>query len=97
MNISGKQKRYLRGLSHDRKPVVTVGGKGVSDGVAAEIEAALAHHELLKIKLPALPRQERDRLLSAICDASGAELVQTIGRVGVIYRASDPPGIKLPG
>jgi len=96
LTINGKRKRYLRGLSHDRKPVVTIGGKGLSESVSAEIEEALSFHELLKIKLPALPRQERDQLLATICSASNAEIVQTIGRVGVIYRAAEPPQIKFP-
>ena len=76
--------------------MVSIGGKGLSDSVAAEIEEALSHHELLKIKLPALPRPERDRLLADICSATHAVLVQTIGRVGVIYRAAEPPRIQLP-
>jgi len=96
LTITGKQKRYLRGLSHDRKPVVIIGAKGLSESVAAEIEEALSHHELLKIKLPTLPRQERNQLLAKICSISGADLVQTIGRVGVVYRAADPPRIQLP-
>ena len=96
MTINGKQKRYLRGLSHELKSVVTIGGKGLSESVSAEIEEALSHHELLKIKLPALPRQARDQLLATICTGSNADLVQTIGRVGVVYRPADPPRIKLP-
>lgn len=96
MTITGKQKRYLRGLSHGRKPVVTIGGKGLSDSVTAEIEEALIHHELLKIKLPAMPKQERDLMMQSICSTAEADLVQLIGRVGVIYRAADPPGIGLP-
>ena len=65
LTLTGKQRRHLRGLAHDRKPVVTIGSRGLSDRVVTEIEDALHHHELLKIKLPALPGQERRALLTA--------------------------------
>lgn len=97
LTLTGKQRRYLRGLSHGRKPVVTIGNKGLNESVMAEIEGALTHHELLKIKLPALARQERERLLASVCAATGADLVQTLGRMGVIFREAEPPVIQLPG
>ena len=96
VTITGKQKRYLRALSHKRKPVVTIGSKGLNDNVVHEIEQALDRHELLKIKIPALPGQERHRMLTSVCAATGAELIQTVGRVGVIFRAAEPPLIELP-
>ena len=83
MRISGKQKRYLKGLAQNRKAVVTVGSKGLVDSVMTEIDEALTRHELLKIKLPALPKEDRERLLASICNATGSDQVQAIGRVGV--------------
>ena len=96
MAITAKQKRYLRGLAHGRKVVVTVGGKGLSDSLLMELHAALDHHELLKIKLPALPKTERDRLLRSISAATDSEVIQAIGHTGVIFRAAAPAGIDLP-
>ena len=96
MGISAKQKRYLKGQAHGRKAVVTIGSKGLGEGVMMEIDEALTHHELLKIKLPASSRIERERLLESICSVTGADLVQTIGHVGIIFRASDPSCFDLP-
>jgi RNA-binding protein len=96
MALTGKQRRHLRALAHNRRPVVTVGAAGLTPAVAAEIDTALAHHELLKIKLPAVDRAARQELLGRICTETGAEPVQEIGRVVVIYRRSAKPRIELP-
>ena len=96
MNLTGKQKRYLKGLAHHRKAVVTIGSKGITDNVLHEVEEALVHHELVKIKLPALANDERKRLMDSICTATGAETIQGIGRIGIFFRAADPPQITLP-
>ena len=96
MTLTGKQKHYLRGLAHNRKPVVTVGVSGVTPAVVEELEQALEHHELLKIKLPASDRGERQLLLEQICRQTGAELVQLLGRNGTVYRPAEKPKVQLP-
>jgi RNA-binding protein len=95
MNLSGKQRHYLRGLAHHKKPVVLIGDAGVSAAVLHEIEQALNHHELVKIKLRA-DREEREQMLARICEQTGAEPVQMIGQMAVIFRPADPPRISLP-
>jgi RNA-binding protein len=96
MTLTGKQRRHLRALAHGLRPAVTVGAAGLTPAVAAEIEAALAHHELLKIKLPAVDRAGRQELLGRICAETAAEPVQEIGRVVVIYRRGAKPRVELP-
>lgn len=95
--LTGNQKRYLRGLAHHRKPVVTVGANGITESVLAEIDQALAHHELLKVKLPAVAATEKKAMLDQVCAATGAQWVQSIGRTGVIYRPAPEPSITIPG
>jgi len=95
--LTSNQRRYLRSLAHHRKPVVTVGASGVTDAVLAEIDQALNHHELLKVKLPAASAADRRGVVEQVCAATEAQWVQTIGRVGVIYRPAPEPAIKLPG
>ncbi len=78
-------KKRLRAEAHALKPVVIVGQSGLTDAVLAEIELALNIHELIKVKIRA-DREERPQISEKICAATGAELIQTIGQVTVIYR-----------
>ena len=96
MTLTGKQKNYLRGVAHNLNPIVTVGGKGLTDAVMNEVELALNQHELVKIKLPSNSKTEKVALLAQITGKSNSEPVQIIGRVGVIYRANQEPKIILP-
>ena len=97
MAITGKQKRYLRSLAHKQRVIVTVGTKGVTDDLLDELNTALDHHELLKIRLPASSKTQHKTLLQSICTATDSELVQVIGHTGVIFRPADPSKISLPG
>ncbi len=96
MPLTRNQLKFLRAQAQTRKPVVTVGAAGLSAAVLAEIELALAHHELLKIKLPAGERNGREDILQRICAKTAAEPVQSIGRVAVVYRRGADPQISLP-
>jgi RNA-binding protein len=96
MALNAKQRKHLKALAHHRKPVVHVGNAGVTAPVLKEITQALDVHELLKIRLPGVEREERHLLLERVCEATGAEAVQEIGRVAVIYRRAKKPRLKLP-
>ena len=96
MILTGSQKRYLRGLAHHRPVAVTIGSARLSDTVVDELEQALAHHELVKIKLPAAPKLEKKELLHSACDHTGAVAIQLIGRIGIAYRKASKPVIELP-
>jgi len=96
MALTASQKRYLRGLTHDINPVVMVGDKGLTDNVMAEIEQALKHHELIKIKLRS-DRETRQAWSQQIIQTSGAEPVHEIGQVACYYRRNpEKPVIQLP-
>ena len=96
MNLTGKQKNYLRGVAHSMNPIVMIGAKGLTDAVLKEVEIALDQHELIKIKLPVNSKAEKTALLTQITESTGSEAVQIIGRIGVIYRPSDELKITLP-
>ncbi|MBK1718555.1 ribosome assembly RNA-binding protein YhbY [Thiocystis violacea] len=86
MPITAKQKRWLKQQIHHLKPVVIVGQHGLTESVLAEIEIALAHHELLKIRINAGDREERDAAISLIQERTQAELVSRVGHVAAFYR-----------
>ena len=86
MNLSESQKKYLRGLGHALKPVVMVGEAGLTEGVMAEFDSCLEHHELIKVRVKVGDRSERDRIISELCSAGQAVLVQRIGNMALLFR-----------
>ncbi|MCZ6830296.1 MAG: YhbY family RNA-binding protein [Gammaproteobacteria bacterium] len=92
---SKKDNRQLRAIGHKLKPVVTVAGNGLSEGVLLEIERALGDHELIKLKLVAGDRAAREALGQNICQQTGAEMIQAIGSVILILRRSTEPDPRL--
>jgi len=87
--LKGKELNRLRGLAHHLKPIVTVGVAGVTPAVVNELEVALGHRELVKVRLPALPKSEKSKALQTLCDRVHAAPIQLIGRIGVVYRPLD--------
>ncbi|MET0012916.1 MAG: ribosome assembly RNA-binding protein YhbY [Sedimenticola sp.] len=97
MPLSNPQKRHLKGLAHSLKPVVMVGQHGLTEGVFNELEIALDTHELIKVRISAGDRDERDEMLTVLVEKSSAELVQRIGNIAVLYRHNPKkPKIVLP-
>ena len=95
--LTRAQSRFPRGQAHDLKAMLQVGGKGISDALVAEVDAALEHHELIKVKVAGEDREARDAMIGALADRVGAALVQRIGHTAVLYRPSkDRRQIVLP-
>ncbi len=94
MPLSSQQIRILKAESHrlKLKPVVMIGQHGLSENVINELEQSLAHHELIKVRIPALEKNEKKELVNTICQKLNSESVQTIGHVTVLFRQN--PKIK---
>lgn len=99
MSLSETQKKYLRGLGHQLKPVIMIGDAGLTVGVSKELENAVLHHELIKVSVRVGDRQERDRVIAQICEDHAAQLVQRIGNIALVYRENPEKKkrIRLPG
>ena len=80
------QIKELKAKAHKLEPVVIIGAKGVTEEVLAEIDRALNAHELIKVRAPALERGERNEVLTQVCERTGAQAVQQVGKVFVLYR-----------
>ncbi|GMQ91976.1 MAG: ribosome assembly RNA-binding protein YhbY [Gammaproteobacteria bacterium] len=96
MVLTGKQRRYLRGLAHNKQPVLAIGHNNLSEAVLTELEIVLNDHELIKIKLPGIDAKARKVLIEQLCAESGAGFVQLIGRIAVVYRQGEKNRVKLP-
>jgi len=97
IQLSGAQKKYLRGLAHNRKPIVLIGQKDLTPRVFKEIEQALDFHELIKVKC--IDRKEKSDKLAvaeAVLSKTGCEMVGMIGHVLIFFRQhSDPEKRKI--
>ena len=96
MSLSNKQKQFLKAKAHELKPIILLGGNGLTEGVMAEIEVALEHHELLKVKVPSIDREEKIAIMDAIVREAKAEKVQVIGHILVLYRKAKEAKLVLP-
>jgi RNA-binding protein len=95
MALTQDQKKRFRKIAHHLKPVVTVFDGGLSEGVMAELERALEDHELIKVKLNVMDREDKAAVIEAVCHETGAISAQTIGKVVVLYRPAKKPNPKL--
>ncbi|MBM13107.1 MAG: ribosome assembly RNA-binding protein YhbY [Halieaceae bacterium] len=85
---SSRELRQLRARAHKLRPVVIIGGKGLSPNVLDELERALNDHELIKVKVAVGDRDQREAVIGSICEHSRALLVQRIGKIATLLRAN---------
>jgi len=97
MQLNEKQKKHLRGLAHDLKPVIHVGTGGISAGLTAELIQTLDHHELIKVKIRVGDRDACKAAIDEMVEKSPASLVARIGNTAILFRRREKnPGIQLP-
>ena len=86
MSLTPRQRATLKARAHALEPVVTIGQHGASDAVIAEVDRSLTAHGLIKVRLAGADRTERADLATTLCAHTGAEAVQQVGRVLVLWR-----------
>jgi len=95
--LSGKQRRYLRGLGHELRPVVQIGRDGLDDGLVAAVDQALTDHELVKVKVGEAANLDRHDAATDLAARTRSEVAQVLGNTVLLYRAHpDEPEISLP-
>jgi len=86
IELTPATRQELRARAHALHPVVAIAANGLTPGVLAELERSLQAHELIKVRLQGVEREEREALLVDICDKLDAAPVQHIGNILVIWR-----------
>ncbi|NLC99972.1 MAG: YhbY family RNA-binding protein [Gammaproteobacteria bacterium] len=94
MSLTQEQKKQFKSIGHHLKPIVTIADNGLTEGVLAELDRALNDHELIKIQLRA-ERDDRTALIEQLCAQSSSLLIQSIGKVALIYRKNPQPNKNL--
>ena len=87
--LTSKQRAELRALSNGLDTTLMVGKEGVTDMVIAEAESQLTARELIKGRVLETAMMSAREVSDAICEATGADGVQTVGSKFVIYRVSE--------
>lgn len=86
--LTGKQKRFLRSQAHHLQPIFQIGKGGVNEAMNTQIAEALEKRELIKVSLLQNTDEVADEAALEIAQATNSEVVQVIGRVIVLYKAS---------
>jgi RNA-binding protein len=89
MPLNSKMKQKFKADAHKLKPIVIVGNNGLTETVHTEIDRALTDHELIKMRVNSEDRDERRETFAEICAHHHAELIQVVGKIGILYRVSD--------
>ena len=84
--LTPAERKALKAKAHKLEPLVQIGAKGLTEEVIAEIDRALRAHELIKVRAGGLDRGTRDDAFGSICEKTGAEAVQQVGKVCVLFR-----------
>ena len=86
ISLTTRERAHLKGRAHTLEPRVQVGHSGMTDAVAAEVDRALTAHELIKVKILDGDRKVRREIADALCTRTDAALVQSVGKVFVLWR-----------
>ena len=95
MAPSEPQKKFLRGLGHQLKPVIMIAESGLSESLLAECESTISHHELIKVSVRVGDRNVRDTIIDALCAKTSSELVQRVCNIALLYRENPEKKKKI--
>ena len=95
--LTGKQRSYLRGKANSLDPYVHIGKEGLNESVYEKIDEVLDDHELVKIRILDNSLEDINEVVNDVCEQLGAERVQVIGNVFIIFRRNmKEPKYNLP-
>jgi RNA-binding protein len=85
--LKGFQKTYLRGIAHDRKPIVMIGKEGLVAGVIKSVNDELLRHELIKVRFVSFKEKEQKETLAAeLMAQTDSEMIGMVGHTLTLYR-----------
>ena len=88
LELTSRQKKYLKGMAHDLSPLIQVGKEGLSPSLIEATDQELLRRELIKVKLGKNSGLEKDSAGPVLAEATGSSLVQIIGKTLILYRAN---------
>jgi RNA-binding protein len=86
LTLTPRHRAQLKAKAHSLEALVHLGKTGLSEEVVRQTDLALAAHELIKVRLVDADRQSRAVMSEALADRTEAGIVQTVGRVLILWR-----------
>ncbi len=86
--MTGKQRAMLRSMANTIDPVIYIGKDGITDHTIKEVYDVLEARELIKGTVQQGAPLSAKEALTVLCEKTGAEPIQFIGRKFVLYRPS---------
>lgn len=86
VDLTTKQRQYLKGLAHPLTPLVQIGKDGMSAGLVSMTRQELLHHELIKVKIGSNSGLEKHAASQSLAEMTDSHLVQLIGKTIVLYK-----------
>ncbi len=93
--LTADDRQNLRRIGHHLKPVILLGAQGVTPALIEELQRALGDHELIKVRLYGEDRDQRQANLQTLIEATGCQLVQSIGKIALLLRRNTQPNARL--
>ena len=96
-SLTGKQKSFLRSLGMKMDPVVNIGKEGLTPTVVTAAREVIKKRELIKVRVLQNCAELPKDIITMLAERADANLVQVIGRNGLLYRKNEEkPKIELP-
>ena len=96
-SLTGKQKSFLRSMGMKLEPVVQIGKEGVTPSVVQAAREAIKKRELIKVRVQQNCLEDPEEVITMLAERSDANLVQVIGRNGLLFKRNfKQPKIELP-
>ena len=90
IHLTPAQRKEHRAEAHHLDPVVMIGNDGLTEAVSKEVDAALAVHGLIKVRMASDDRAAREAALAQLAQSLGAAPIQHIGKLLVLWRPMPP-------
>jgi RNA-binding protein len=95
-SLTPNQVRFLKSEAHKLEPAAKTSVEGYSAAFVKEVIRQLELSELIKVRLEADDRRAFAACAARLAEECGAALVETIGRVAMLYRPAAVPRLVLP-
>lgn len=80
------ERKQLRGLGHELRPLIHVGKEGLTDAVVRELDKALGAHELVKVKFLGADREQVRAFRESIEGRLGCAVAGAVGHMALLFR-----------